>query len=221
MKNHLEYNKTDPAYDYAQQISLGPWTSYSYLHDPTHLLFVLSRYKFCAKMLKGRKNVLEVGCGDGFGIPLVAQVVDYVTGIDLDKKIISSNIKRLRDFSNISFKELDMLKEIPSGKFDGIYAIDVIEHIPTDKTKRFIQNIQSSLKDSGICIVGTPNITSDKYASRQSKLHHINLQSYQSLLLLMQKYFTNVFMFGMNDEVVHTGYPPMCHYLFAVGVGKK
>jgi hypothetical protein len=32
-------------------------------------------------------------------------------------------------------------------------------------------------------------------------------------------YFRNVFMFGMNDEVVHTGYGPMCHYLWMVGVG--
>jgi len=25
----------------------------------------------------------------------------------------------------------------------------------------------------------------------------------------------------MNDEVVHTGFHPMAHYLFAIGVGKK
>jgi hypothetical protein len=28
-------------------------------------------------------------------------------------------------------------------------------------------------------------------------------------------------MFGMNDEVLHTGYGPMCHYLWSVAVGKK
>jgi hypothetical protein len=25
-------------------------------------------------------------------------------------------------------------------------------------------------------------------------------------------------MFGMNDEVVHTGYAPMCHFLWALCV---
>jgi hypothetical protein len=25
----------------------------------------------------------------------------------------------------------------------------------------------------------------------------------------------------MNDEVVHTGFSPMAHYLFAVGAGKR
>lgn len=31
----------------------------------------------------------------------------------------------------------------------------------------------------------------------------------------MQRYFHNVFMFSMNDEVVHTGFHPMAHYLLA------
>jgi hypothetical protein len=37
----------------------------------------------------------------------------------------------------------------------------------------------------------------------------------------MEDYFHNVFVFSMNDEVVHTGYYPMAHYLFAVCAGKK
>ena len=33
----------------------------------------------------------------------------------------------------------------------------------------------------------------------------------------MQQFFHNVFIFSMNDEVVHTGYAPMAHYLLALG----
>ena len=35
------------------------------------------------------------------------------------------------------------------------------------------------------------------------------------------RYFENVFVFGMNDEVVHTGFYPMCHYIFVLGTGKR
>ena len=52
-------------------------------------------------------------------------------------------------------------------------------------------------------------------------MQHINLKSSKSLRGLMEKYFENVFMFGMNDEVVHTGYAPMCQYLWAVGAGPR
>jgi hypothetical protein len=37
----------------------------------------------------------------------------------------------------------------------------------------------------------------------------------------MQQFFHNVFMFSMNDEVVHTGYHPMAHYLLAVCAHRK
>ena len=32
----------------------------------------------------------------------------------------------------------------------------------------------------------------------------------------MTHHFRNVFIFSMNDEVVHTGFYPMAHYLFAL-----
>mgnify|MGYP007028595943 CR=1 FL=1 len=35
------------------------------------------------------------------------------------------------------------------------------------------------------------------------------------------RFFDNVFLFSMNDEVVHTGFTPMAHYLFALCVGPK
>ena len=37
----------------------------------------------------------------------------------------------------------------------------------------------------------------------------------------MLKYFENVFLFSMNDEVVHTGFSPMAHYLFVICCQKK
>jgi hypothetical protein len=41
------------------------------------------------------------------------------------------------------------------------------------------------------------------------------------LKMLLELYFHNVFIFSMNDEVVHTGYYKMAHYLLALCVGKR
>jgi hypothetical protein len=38
---------------------------------------------------------------------------------------------------------------------------------------------------------------------------------------LMLQHFHDVFMFSMNDEVVHTGFHALAHYLFALCVGKR
>jgi len=37
----------------------------------------------------------------------------------------------------------------------------------------------------------------------------------------MERHFHNVFMFGMNDEVVHTGYHKTAHYIFALACSRK
>lgn len=37
----------------------------------------------------------------------------------------------------------------------------------------------------------------------------------------METYFHHVFMVSMNDEVVHTGFGAMAHYIFAAGVDKR
>ena len=37
----------------------------------------------------------------------------------------------------------------------------------------------------------------------------------------MQRHFHNVFLFSMNDEVVHTGFSPMAHYLLALCCTKR
>lgn len=216
-----EKHKDDPAYQYEDTISLGPWTSSSYLRDPIHLTFVLARYKFCAKILTGKKRILEVGCGDAFGTPIVAHMCDRLCAIDIDSKIIASNRERMRMMKNIEFKVFDFRREVPSGRFDAVFSIDVIEHIEKQYSDIFMKHTVSILEKDGICIIGTPNITAKKYASPQSKKYHVNWQSFKFLRELMVSYFANTLMFSMNDEVIHTGFLPMAHYLFGVGIGIK
>ncbi len=200
-------------------ITLGPRASYAMMNDPRRMAIVLSRYKFCAKMLSAKDRILDIGCGDGFGAPIVAQICDYWNGIDIDTKLIEGNKKRLSTLSKLNFEEMDITASSPSEKFDGAYSLDVIEHISLEEEVKYFQNICSSLKDDAICIIGTPNITSDKYASKPGHSPHINLKDEASFRESMNKYFKNVLIFSMNDEVVHTGFTPMAHYLFAVGIG--
>ena len=54
------------------------------------MTFLLSRYKFAAKMLAGCDRVVEIGCGDGFGSRVVAQDGIHVTAIDFDPELLES-----------------------------------------------------------------------------------------------------------------------------------
>lgn len=213
--------KEGAEYQFIESLPLGPWTSYSLLNDPKHMCFVLSRYKFCAKILEGKKDILEIGGGDGFGLPIVAQNAKYMLAIDVDDRLIEGNRERLKEIKNVEFQNINICEAVPDRVFDGIFSIDVIEHLDPHLDKSFMGNSCKCLKENGICIVGTPNITANKYATHRSKVQHINLKSHKTLRDLMSQYFENVLMFSMNDEVVHTGYGPMAHYLFGVGIGLK
>ena len=203
------------------EVRLGPWTSYSLLSDAKHLCFVLSRYKFCAKMLEGKHTVMEVGGGDGFGLPLIAQSVERVYVVDWDKRLLDGNARRLAHLENVTYVHADLNKTSPEIQVDAAFLIDVIEHLEPACEEKFMGNIVSCLKGDGVLITGTPNITAAQHASPQSQAQHVNLKSMKTLRELTARYFTNVFMFGMNDEVLHTGYAPMCHYIWSIGVGLR
>jgi 2-polyprenyl-3-methyl-5-hydroxy-6-metoxy-1,4-benzoquinol methylase len=115
----------------------------------------------------------------------------------------------------------DILSGPVAGPFDAAYTLDVIEHIARADEERFLSNITRSLGENGILIVGTPSIQSQPYASQASKEGHINCKDHTELKGLMLRHFHNAFIFSMNDEVVHTGFYPLAHYLFAIGVGPR
>lgn len=202
-------------------VTFGTTASYTWRNDPRHLLFTLARYKFVAKMLEGKKDVLEVGCGDGFSLPVVLQTVERVHGIDLEQSLVDENNARRNHDGRASFERVDLTSSFVQKKFDACYSLDVIEHIPQEVEEAFVRNQARSLHPEGIMIMGTPNVTASPYASPVSEAGHINLKSGKELKELTSKFFHNVFLFSMNDEVVHTGFSPMAHYVITIGVGVK
>jgi hypothetical protein len=96
-----------------------------------------------------------------------------------------------------------------------------MEHIHSENEHIFIKNIIDSVRNSGVIIIGMPSLESQKYASSGSKDGHVNCKSGKNLKSIMEKYFDNVFLFSMNDEVVHTGFEKMAHYLIVVCTSKK
>ena len=84
-----------------------------------------------------------------------------------------------------------------------------------------MNNIINSLNKNGSVIIGMPSIESQKYASKGSKLGHINCKNKSELKKFLKKYFNNVFMFSMNDEVLHTGFDQMSHYIIGLATNKK
>jgi 2-polyprenyl-3-methyl-5-hydroxy-6-metoxy-1,4-benzoquinol methylase len=194
----------------------GLMSSESWRKDPRHLVFTLSRYKFVAKMLSGQTRVLEVGCGDALGTRIVRQEVRSLTATDFDPVFIEDARRRLAEPWTFDLLVHDFSDGPVAGPFDAVYALDVLEHIPASEERRFLETVLAPLQPTGVAIFGMPSLESQAYASEQSRLGHVNCKSGPDLRLLMQEFFHNVFMFSMNDEVVHTGFHKLAHYIIAL-----
>jgi Methyltransferase domain len=188
-------------------VQLGTTHSVSFVEDPKHLGFVLARYKFVARMLQGKRNVLEVGCGDGTGARVVAPAVHNL--------VLTDKIARDHCYTH-DMTEGPFIRFPSFPTWDAIYALDVLEHIRERDEGEFLHNICGCLHDRGVCIIGMPSLESQSFASPSSKALHVNCKTEKGLRTALEHFFFNVFLFGMNDETLHTGYGPMCHYRLAV-----
>lgn len=201
--------------------TLGLMTNQAWTDDPRHLVFTLARYKFVAKMLTGRNHILEVGCADAFGTRLVVQEVKRLTATDFDPVFVADVRKRMDNRWKFDCEQHDLLASPFPGQFDGAYALDVIEHIPAEQEQLFVGNLVNSLTPEGVLILGLPSLESQAYASPPSKAGRVNCKTGKTMRNLLEHFFHNVFVFSMNDEVVHTGYYPMAHYIIGVGCTRR
>jgi len=220
------------AQDTGVKLTLGPNTVGRYLLDPKRIAFMLSRYKFAAKMLRDCQSIIDIGCGDGFGTLTFLEdtKAERVLGVDFDPQLIEyaklvlwPAVRKARNDSvTLGFREYDMLRGDPNDhdvrQFSGLCCTDVIEHIEPSRADAFIAKMYWTLRQDGVAVVGTPSKYAAQFASPQSQIGHINLYEPDRLREELGKHFKHVFLFSMNDEIVHTGFDKLAHYLMAVAI---
>lgn len=140
--------------------------------------------------------VLEVGCGEGYGIPILAPLAAEYHAIDkfaTDVNRFSANIEQVR-FMQMSVPPLGFADEM----FDYVVSFQVIEHIEDDEA--FVREIARVLKPNGRLILTTPNIK----MSLTRNPWHVREYSVAQLTARLQPYFTSVVMNGVygNDKVM-------------------
>lgn len=111
---------------------------------------LLFAYIEAEKYIRG--NVLEIGCGDGYGTKHLVTHAEKYTAIDKYKTENQDNLNGA-NFIQTHVPVLDLFED---NSFDVVVSFQVIEHIKRDDI--FISEIFRVLKPGGICIITTPNI---------------------------------------------------------------
>jgi SAM-dependent methyltransferase len=110
-----------------------------------------------AMRLPGPLRVLDAGCGAGLSLSYLerrcASKIGYYAGIDLN-----THRARLRHRGTPiphDFIDVDLDSPWLLGKFDLIFASEVIEHLVDDR--RLFETLCDHLADDGVLVITTPN----------------------------------------------------------------
>lgn len=132
----------------AYQKSLGGYVIY---------LMHVASYRFARDHCKGLQ-VLDLGCGSGYGAASLADIAASVVAVDISADAVAFAAERYRA-GNLSFQVIDGSGPLPfaDGQFDVVLSFQVIEHV--HDTATYLREARRVLKPGGVMIIVTPDRT--------------------------------------------------------------
>jgi SAM-dependent methyltransferase len=98
-------------------------------------------------------DVLEAGCGEGYGADLIADVARQVIGLDYDEATVA-HVRARYPRVNMRHGNLAELP-LPDGSVDVVVNFQVIEHLWDQP--QFVAECLRVLRPSGVLLMSTPN----------------------------------------------------------------
>ncbi len=114
--------------------------------------------------LQGRGEVLDLGCGRGESLALLAAHGLVARGVDASASMVAHCRRR-----GLEAEEGDLfeaLAALPPGAQGAIVSFHVIEHLPAESLDRLVRLAWRALKPGGLLILETPNPLSLVVAAR-------------------------------------------------------
>lgn len=104
--------------------------------------------------VKNNSKILDLGCGEGRDAICLLNSGYDVLAVDYSQTVIEK-CKELSDYKyNDNFRQLDLINDKLSRKFDFIYSIAVLHMFVLDEHRnKFMTFIRNHLKKDGICLI--------------------------------------------------------------------
>lgn len=141
-------------------------------------------YQYVSQFV-ANKNVLDVGCGVGYGTSFLSRTARYCVGIDFSPiaireayRLNPEGIYRLMNAEELTF---------PNGSFDVVISTENFEHLPHQE-KHLIELARVIRKD-GFCFIATPN---PELTVGEHNKWHVKENTYDELLELLSARFREI-----------------------------
>lgn len=157
----------------------------------------LKAYHLVAPHIHG--NVLEIGCGEGYGVEFLYKNAAQLTLID-KSPYTAELINNKYPNTTIIQKKIPPLTQLKSNSFDVVVSFQVIEHIK-DATL-YLQEIHRVLKPNGKAYISTPNAL--KTIARNP--WHYKEYTFEDLEVLFKNTFEQYTIQGIQGNAKTTAY---------------
>jgi len=149
-----------------------------------------ARYVYARGFCRG-EDILDTGCGVGYGSAYLAEVAAHVVGLDNDSRAIrfarshyarTNTTYLVGDCQNLPFR---------SQAFGVVTSFEVIEHLPD--AKAYLEEVLRVLKKDGIFVVSTPNRpVYHEHLGTVTNPFHVREWDLDEFLTLLKAYFNFV-----------------------------
>jgi GT2 family glycosyltransferase/glycosyltransferase involved in cell wall biosynthesis/SAM-dependent methyltransferase len=149
-----------------------------------------ARYVFAAEFCGGQ-NVLDSGCGVGYGSAHLAAVASHVVGLDNDFRAVRfARTHYARSNTNYLVGDCQNLP-FASQTFGVVTSFELIEHLPD--AELYLDGVRRVLKRDGTFIVSTPNRpVYHEHLGDVTNPFHVREWDLDEFLTLLQGYFSIV-----------------------------
>lgn len=106
-------------------------------------------------LLAGQAPVLDVGCGRGELLDLLAEAKIVASGVDLDAGMVEH--ARAKGHQVALADGTEHLRSLEDGSLGAVVAIEVVEHMPYEALIEFLQLAHSRLRSDGVLLLETVN----------------------------------------------------------------
>jgi SAM-dependent methyltransferase len=155
----------------------------------------LARYHAVLGYTTGQ--VLDIGCGRGYGFDVLSAHSSSQTGVDISLPFLSA---AQRTYRGVAFAQATG-EHLPfrSGSFDTAIAFEVIEHLQDDKG--FLEDLLRLVRPGGTVAISTPNrLVSSGASKKPLNPFHVREYSIEEFEGLLQRVFSTVTLLGQHDR---------------------
>jgi ubiquinone/menaquinone biosynthesis C-methylase UbiE len=175
--------------DFNERVIPGVTANYLYQES-------LARYFFAMKYVKKNFDVIDVGCGTGYGSNLLSTKA-RVIGVDINKEAIEYAKKNYGYDIKFYVGDVNSL-QFQDETFDMACSFEVIEHLK--RPRQYLREVKRVLKEKGVFILSTPNKERFRVKGESNSKYHFKEYNQVGLDRLLKVYFNGVELYGQKKN---------------------